>query len=94
MPKSEHEILGGPERRAFGKDNVHPLNFSESDPFWDVGKISKNLDKNCREGKVEDFILICRTGDGVEYRWRGKSPMTTVLGMLDYTKDMILDGTR
>jgi len=70
------------------------MSFSDEDPFWDVGAIANNLDKKCRDGTVLDFILICRTGDDVGYSWRGKSPMTTVLGMMDYAKDMILVETR
>lgn len=94
MLKKVRNILGGPERRAFGKENVKPTSFSNSDPFWDIGALCNDLDEYCRSGRVKDLIIISRTENGVRYTWRGCSPMTTILGMMDYAKHMILGETR
>lgn len=88
------KITGGPERRSLRRANVTPVNFSSDDPFWDLPVMLNQLEESCRSGDVQDVLIITRDGRGVDWYWRGESPMTTALGMLEYAKDMLLGQAR
>lgn len=82
---------GGPERKAFGNDKVIPANFSEKDKFWDLGPKLNEIEEGVRKGKIEDLLIIHRTEGEIWMYWRGKSSMTTGLGMLAWTEKQLLE---
>lgn len=84
------KATGGPDRKAFRGKNIIPVNFLKDDPFWDVPPKLNNIDENCKSGEIKDLMIIERTEDSVRYYWRGNSPMTTGLGMLEYAKEQLL----
>lgn len=83
------EIIGGHERRALNIENVVPLNFSKSDPFWDIPIVLDLIDKGCKSGEISDLIIIIKKEKGIVIKWRGDDPLTTALGMLEYAKELL-----
>jgi hypothetical protein len=88
-------ISGGPARESFGKENVIPVSFNEDDPFGALtGKLNK-LESLARKGQlVEVFIAIGMTdesGEGsyVDYVWLGKERLTSMLGTIEYAKELL-----
>ena len=89
----KNKVLGGPSKDSFYKENVTPINFSESS-FWDLGATLANIEKNIRDGKLKDILIIQRmdNGDGaLRLVWRGTQPMTTALGMLAWAENQLLN---
>jgi len=85
---------GGPERKAFGIDKVVPMNFSGEDPFWDVAPKLNQIEESCRSGEISDLVIIERRvkpTPQVRSYWRGDEPLTTVLGMLEYAKSILIE---
>ncbi len=86
---SKPKISGGPDRKAFGIDNVIPVRMGEEDPFWDTPSYLNHIDEECKSGKIEDLIIVHKHEGRLSMHWRGKNPMTTALGMLDWCKDQV-----
>lgn len=80
------KILGGPERKALRRDNVKPVNFSSSDPYWDLAVMLDDVDQGCRSGEIKDLIVIRRTAESVSFSWRGEGTMATAAGMMEFAK--------
>jgi len=71
-----------------------PTIFSKDDPYWDIGAVLNTIDGDCRSGKIRDMVIIRRHDDSVNFYWRGISPLTTVLGMIEYAKEQVLMSVR
>jgi hypothetical protein len=87
------KIIGGHERKSWLNEDVIKVNFNSEDPSWDVPLLLEEVDKDCKSGKIEDLIIIRRFKDGLSSVWRGKSEMTTGIGMLEYAKVKIFKDT-
>jgi len=89
------KIFGGPERKAFEHEKVETVNFSENDPFWDISARFIEIEKEIREGDIEDVVIMCRGKGNTSMVWRGSSPLTTALGMLRIAEiDLIKESGR
>ena len=86
----EHvKIIGGPERKAYNKKGVIPMNFSEEDPFYDISARLNTLDRKCKSGEIQDLIILVSYGETMTTYWRGNSRRTTALGMLEFAKELL-----
>jgi len=88
-------VSGGPARDSFDKENVIPVNFNESDPFYNLtGKLNK-LELLARNNQlVEVFIAFHYTDEAgekvyVDYDWLGKNRLTSILGVIEYAKETL-----
>jgi len=88
------KISGGPERKSFSVTGVVPTSFSKEDPYWDIGAELNTIDGDCRSGKIRDMVIIRRHDDSINFYWRGISPLTTALGMIEYAKEQLLMSVR
>ncbi len=84
------KISGGPDRKAFGKNNIIPMNMSD-DSFWDTPAHLNTIDEDCKSGKIIDLIIVSRYKGSLVIHWRGNSPMTTALGMLEWAKTQVIE---
>jgi len=81
------KILGGPSRKAFGKKDIIPMNFTDgTDPFWDLAPKLNEVEKEARNGKTNVLIIIQRSDEGISTYWRGTKPLTAALGSLEFGK--------
>lgn len=90
----EPKIKGGPERKAFDGENVIPTNFAPDDPFWDIAAKCIELERECREGKISDLMIIKIESDGGWYKftWRGTNRLSTIIGIMEAVKfDLLQD---
>lgn len=85
---NKRKIVGGPSKEAFFKKNVMPINFGES-YFWDLGAILANIEKDIKDEKLKDIIIIRNQEGKLKLTWRGTSPMTTGLGMLTWAEQQL-----
>lgn len=94
MAKDKLNVIGGPDRKALHKDNVTAVNFSETDPFWDIGVFCDNLCKEIRRGEVEDVLIVVRREGGYRHYWRGISPMSSIIGATHLALHDMIDNER
>jgi len=88
-------ISGGPAKESFGKENVIPVSFNEDDPFGALtGKFNK-LESLARKGLLTEvfiaFGMTDESGEGnyVDYAWLGKERLTSMLGTIEYAKELL-----
>ena len=85
---------GGPRKESFYRENVTPVNFSNGDPFWDLGAVFATVEKRISNDELTDILIIERrkiTDSELKLTWRGKDPRTTALGMLEWAKFQLMD---
>jgi len=87
--KNKKTAVGGVSRSALNRDDVIPVLFSD-EPFNDASFQLDRIDNLIRNEELSDLFVIMKRNDGsIQYLWRGKNPLTTLLGIIEYVKMLI-----